>query len=209
MICEIICVAGFLCMSHLDIVHILSAYVHVIQTLSGHMHIMCTLFAVVLDIFLPNRQCQCHPYVISSTLYISYHVGNIPTGLTKDISKCKVDLCTATGTMAASTQDHSSLGFKVKHKHMCIISISNPTLRYSDLWGAQDSAVINAIKHPSVMAVSDAGLIWTLDSQSSPKLGNRFNPCNVSTSAKGDIFIADNGTDRVSETTHMSPLLKM
>ena len=74
MICEIICVAGFLCMSHLDIVHILSAYVHVIHTLSGHMHIMCTLFAVVLDIFLPNRQYQCHPYVISSTLYISYHV---------------------------------------------------------------------------------------------------------------------------------------
>ena len=74
MICEIICVAGFLCMSHLDIVHILSAYVHVIHTLSGHMHIMCTLFAVVLDIFLPNRQCRCHPYVISSTLYISYHV---------------------------------------------------------------------------------------------------------------------------------------
>ena len=74
MICEIICVAGFLCMSHLDIVHILSAYVHVIHTLSGHMHIMCTLFAVVLNIFLPNRQCLCHPYVISSTLYISYHV---------------------------------------------------------------------------------------------------------------------------------------
>ena len=74
MICEIICVAGFLCMSNLDTVHILSAYVHVIHTLSGHMHIMCTLFAVVLDIFLPNRQCRCHPYVISSTLYISYHV---------------------------------------------------------------------------------------------------------------------------------------
>ena len=52
----------------------LSAYVHVIHTLSGHMCIMRTLFAVVLDIFLPNRQCRCHPYVISSTLYISYHV---------------------------------------------------------------------------------------------------------------------------------------
>ena len=38
------------------------------------MHIMRTLSAVVLDIFLPNRQCRCHPYVISSTLYISYHV---------------------------------------------------------------------------------------------------------------------------------------
>ena len=38
------------------------------------MHIMHTLFAVVLDIFLPNTQCRCHPYFISSTLYISYHV---------------------------------------------------------------------------------------------------------------------------------------
>ena len=74
MICEIICIDGFLCMSHLDIVHMLSAYVGVILTLSGHMCIMCTLFAVVLDIFLPNRQCRCHPYVISSTLYISHHV---------------------------------------------------------------------------------------------------------------------------------------
>ena len=61
-------------MSHLDIVHILSAYVHVIHILSEHMHIMCTLSEVVLDIFLPNRQYQCYPYIISSTLYIFYHV---------------------------------------------------------------------------------------------------------------------------------------
>ena len=74
MICEIICVAGFLCMSHLDIVHISSAYVHVICILSEHMCIVCILSAVVLDIFLPNKQCQCDLYVISSTLYISYHV---------------------------------------------------------------------------------------------------------------------------------------
>ena len=74
MICSIISVDGFLCMLHLDIVHMLSAYVHVIHTLSGHMRIMCTLIAVVLDMFLPNRQCRCHPYIISSTLYISYHI---------------------------------------------------------------------------------------------------------------------------------------
>ena len=74
MICEIICIDSFLYMSHLDIVHMLSAYVHIIHILSGHMRIMHTLFAVVLDIFLPNRQCRCYPYVISSTLYISYHV---------------------------------------------------------------------------------------------------------------------------------------
>ena len=53
---------------------LLFTYVHVICILSEHMCIMCTLCAVVLDMFLPNRQCQCHPYVISSTLYISYHV---------------------------------------------------------------------------------------------------------------------------------------
>ena len=52
----------------------LSTYVHVIHILSGHMHTTHTLPTVVLDVFLPNRQCQCHPYVISSTLYISYHV---------------------------------------------------------------------------------------------------------------------------------------
>ena len=74
MICEIICVAGFLCMSNLDIVHISSAYVHVICILSEHMCIMRILSAVVLDIFLPNKQCQCDLYVISSTLYRSLHV---------------------------------------------------------------------------------------------------------------------------------------
>ena len=57
MICKIICVDGFLCMSHLDTVHMSSAYVHVIRKLSGHMCIMCILSAVVLDMFLPNRQC--------------------------------------------------------------------------------------------------------------------------------------------------------
>ena len=74
MICEIICVDGFVCMSHLDIVHMLFAYLHVIRILSEHMRIIRTLCAVVLGMFLLNRQCRCYPYIISSTLYISYHV---------------------------------------------------------------------------------------------------------------------------------------
>ena len=74
MICEIICVAGFLCMSHLDIVHISSAYVHIICILSEHMRIMHILSALVLHMFFPKRQCQCDLYVISTTLYISYDV---------------------------------------------------------------------------------------------------------------------------------------
>ena len=74
MICEIICVDGFPCISHLDIVHMLFVYLHIIHILSEHMRIIHTLFAVVLGMFLCNRQCQCHPYIISTTLYIFYHL---------------------------------------------------------------------------------------------------------------------------------------
>ena len=74
MICEIICVAGFLCMLHLDIVHISSVCVHIICILSEHMRIMHILSALVLHMFFPNRQCQCDLYVISTTLYRSLHV---------------------------------------------------------------------------------------------------------------------------------------
>ena len=74
MICEIICVAGFLCMSHLDIVYISSVCVHIICILSEHMRIMHILSALVLHMFFPNRQCQCDLYVISTTLYRSYDV---------------------------------------------------------------------------------------------------------------------------------------
>ena len=73
MICEIICVDGFLCMSHLDIVHISSVYVHIICILSEHMRIM-DISALVLHMFLPNKQCKCDLYVISTTLYRSYDV---------------------------------------------------------------------------------------------------------------------------------------
>ena len=108
MICNIICVDGCLCMSHLDIVHMLSAYVHVIHTLSGHMRIRRTLFAVVLDIFLPNRQCQCHPYVISSTLYISFHI--------------KLSFCTL------STQTYIVNASWMLSAHVHIICLSSLTL---------------------------------------------------------------------------------
>ena len=75
-IVDIICIlsADAYVMYMFSFLLLLFAYVHVIRILSEHMCIMRTLSAVVLDIFLPNRQCWCHPYVISSTLYISYHV---------------------------------------------------------------------------------------------------------------------------------------
>ena len=79
MICEIICVDGFLCMSHLDIVHMLFAYLDGILILSEHIHIIHTLCAVVLDMFLlntyhvqfsfrtlstQNAHCQCDVDVV-------------------------------------------------------------------------------------------------------------------------------------------------
>ena len=103
MICEITCVDGFLSISHLDIVHMLYAYVHVICILSEHMHIICTISAVVLDMFLPNRQCRCHPYVISSTFYISYHI--------------KVSFCTL------STQTQIVNAIWMLSTHVCIICL--------------------------------------------------------------------------------------
>ena len=72
------------------------------------MHIMHTLFAVVLDIFLPNRHCRCHPYVISSTLYISYHI--------------KLSFCTL------STQTYIVNAIWMLSAHVHIICLSSLTL---------------------------------------------------------------------------------
>ena len=84
MICEIICVAGFLCMSNLDIVHISSAYVHVISILSEHIHIMRILSAVVLDIFLTDNANVIYmsslvlfidPYMLYAHIHIICYVS--------------------------------------------------------------------------------------------------------------------------------------
>ena len=59
-----------LCTCHLYCCYL---YMYLSSTYYLHIHIMCTLSEVVLDIFLPNRQYQCHPYIISSSIYIFYH----------------------------------------------------------------------------------------------------------------------------------------
>ena len=83
MICEIICVDGFLCMSHLDIVHISSVCVHIICILSEHMRIMhilsalCCWFSLQSFMFFPNRQCQCDLYMSSLLLFIDPMMYNL------------------------------------------------------------------------------------------------------------------------------------
>ena len=63
---------------------------------------------MVLDIFLPNRQCLCHSYVISSTLYISYHI--------------KLSFCTL------STQTYIVNAIWMLSTHVHIICLSSLTL---------------------------------------------------------------------------------
>ena len=76
-------------------------------------------------------------------------VGKIPTGFIEGTfcSNCKVDLCTTTTTMRASTEEYSSSGFQIKHQHMCIICVSKPAGMYrSHLY----SSTLGAPKYPSV-----------------------------------------------------------
>ena len=87
---------------------LLLTYVHVIRILPENMCIMCTLSAVVLDMFLHNRQCRCDPYIISSTLYISYHI--------------QLNLCTL------STQTYIVNAIWMLSAHVHIICLSSLTL---------------------------------------------------------------------------------
>ena len=96
------------CVMYMSSLLLLSVYVHVIYILSGNICIMCTLSEVVLDIFLPNRQYQCHPYIISSTLYIFYYV--------------QLSFCTL------STQMHIVHVICMLSAHVHIICLSSSTL---------------------------------------------------------------------------------
>ena len=127
-------------------------------------------------------------------------VGYIPTGFKEKSTfflDCQLDLCSSTMTVNESTQGYSSSGFKTRYQHLCIISMSKPAaLEMSPHF----PIVRPAPWYPSVRAVNEAGVVWQLDSLSYSELDNRFNPRSVSTSATGDVFIADNGADRVSES---------
>ena len=123
-------------------------------------------------------------------------VGKIPTGFKENISKCEVDLCTTTMKMSASIQEPSSSEFKTKYQHMCIISTSNQ-YKSRKMLGAR----------PSVRAVNESGVIWKVGSKNCPEFDENFNPCSVSSSTTGDVFIADNGSNKVSKLTVMTELL--
>ena len=87
---------------------------------------------------------------------------------------------------------------------MSFISDSNTPSHHSDLrddsTDIDHTIVISAsCPHGSVRAVSQmTGMIWQLDYQNCKDLDLRFNPCSVSASLAGDVYIADKGTNRVS-----------
>ena len=63
--------------------------------------------------------------------------------------------------------------------HTCIISISAP--------------------YPRVRAINETGVIWQVDSKRCPELDIRFDPCGISSSAQGEVFIADRGNNQVGK----------
>ena len=135
-----------------------------------------------------------HPEVIKILDSNFRSVGHIGTGFEENLGDFEVDLFTIT----ASKQKRSSSEYKMKHKHMCIISISKSQFFVRESF-ASAVRYMSAYypSHVSVRAVNEAGVVWQVDSGRCPELDRRFNPCSVSTSEEGDVFIADNGANRV------------
>ena len=104
--------------------------------------------------------------------------GIIPTGLGK-VKAFPMDMCLVreSSTLPSSTDIHSG-----NEDHTIILSVSAP--------------------HASVRAVNHThGVLWQIDCRSRPdQLNLEFNPCSVSSTTSGNIFVADQGTDRVKSS---------
>ena len=59
----------------------------------------------------------------------------------------------------------------------------------------QHTVAICSIHPPSVCVVNEDGIIWLLHYGQCPE---NFSPCSITSSADGQIYIADRGTDKVS-----------
>ena len=117
--------------------------------------------------------------------------GKIPTGL-ENVIDCDVDLCLINDKDGKyilafrdprSGQPDKEAGASQSNSHVDKIVV-----------------ISTSVPCPSVRAVSQTqGLIWELNYRTSPQIDIRFNPCSVTASESGDVFIADRGTNRVSE----------
>ena len=106
-----------------------------------------TLPTVVLDMFLPTRQYQCHPYIISSTLYIFYHV--------------QLSFCTL------STQMHIVHVICMWSAHVHIICLSSLTLLVYPIIHNLVSAHCLHIRHVHIIHI--IYLLLPLQVDSSPR----------------------------------------
>ena len=120
------------------------------------------------EVYFLDSKSPEHIRILDSSLRFS---GMIPTGLGK-VKECSMDMCLVAGSFSFP----SSAGSK---DHTIILSVSVP--------------------HASVRAVNHYhGVLWQLDCRSRPdRLDLTFNPCSVSSTSSGDIYVADRGTDRV------------
>ena len=101
--------------------------------------------------------------------------GKIATGLT-NVKDCNMDMCLIDEQYKSSTNPKKHSPNK---SYIVVISTFTPC--------------------PCVRAISQShGLIWELDYRTSSLIDIRFDPCSVSASEKGDVFIADRGTNRAS-----------
>ena len=103
--------------------------------------------------------------------------GKIATGLT-NVKDCNMDMCLIDNQYTSSANPKKGSQHSSK-SHIVIISTSTPC--------------------PCVRAINQShGLIWELNYRTSPLIDIRFDPCSVSASEEGDVFIADRGTNKVS-----------
>ena len=116
--------------------------------------------------------------------------GKIPTGL-ENVKDCEVDMC------LLNDKDGNYVSM-----------FSNPRASQpgegtgasqASVRGDKIVVISTSVPCASVRAVSQThGLIWELNYRTSSHIDIRFDPCSVTASESGDVFIADRGTNRVS-----------
>ena len=116
--------------------------------------------------------------------------GKIPTGL-ENVEDCDIDMCLINDVdgkyisifrnpRSGQSEDGASASQSSDHADKIVV-------------------ISTSVPCPSVRAVSQThGVIWQLNYRTSPQIDIRFNPCSVTASESGDVFIADRGTDKVS-----------
>ena len=142
---------------------------------------------IVTDMCFSNKYIYIfdgrYPHEITFFEPHSNRSGKIKTEFT-NVEKCDVHMCVitdqATEDVEGSPKPPTSGDQQEVTNETVVLSCSRP--------------------HACVRAVNQAhGVLWQLDCRTHPNLLDfSFNPCSVSSSEAGDVFIADRGSDKVN-----------